>query len=137
MAKDVINESMKHLRQVMLVHDKVSDGELLRRFIENRDDAAFEALVRRHGKMVLGVCRRVLRHPQDAEDAFQSVFLVLVRKSRSVVPREMVGNWLYGVARQTAIRVKSMNAKRMARETQLNGVPEPGLKTRQLHPQEL
>src|SRR5262249_41969115 len=94
-------------------------------FIRNRDEEAFEALVRRHGKMVLGVCRRLLTSPQDAEDAFQSVFLVLVRKATSIVPREMVGNWLYGVARQTAVRVRSMNAKRRRRETQITELPEP------------
>src|SRR4029453_8606218 len=73
------------------------DGELLGRFIEWRDEAALAALVTRHGPMVWGVCRRLLSH-HDAEDAFQATFLVLVRKAPSIVPREMVGNWLYGVA---------------------------------------
>ncbi|HWY88517.1 MAG TPA: sigma-70 family RNA polymerase sigma factor [Gemmataceae bacterium] len=125
MAKNAANAVMEHLRRMMLAGDKISDGKLLGSFIEDHNEAAFEALVRRHGKMVLGVCRRVLSNPHDAEDAFQSVFLVLVRKANSVVPREMVGNWLYGVALQTAIRVKSMNAKQRGRERQMAALPEP------------
>jgi RNA polymerase sigma-70 factor (ECF subfamily) len=122
--KNGLNDAMTHLRRAMLAHAQASDGELLGRFIHHRDEEAFESLVRRHGKMVLGVCRRLLHRPQDVEDAFQSVFLVLVRKATSIVPREMAGNWLYGVARQTAVRVKSMNAKRRRRETQVAAFPE-------------
>src|SRR2546423_12393018 len=74
------------------------DRQLLEAFVATRDQAAFEILVRRYGPMVLGVCRRVLRHAHDAEDAFQATFLVLVRKAASLRRREAVGNWLYGVA---------------------------------------
>jgi RNA polymerase sigma-70 factor (ECF subfamily) len=94
----------------------LTDGELLERFIARRDEAAFETLVRRHGPMVLGVCRRVLQNDADAEDAFQATFLVLVRKATSVVPRALVGNWLYGVAHNTALKAKSMNRKRRLKE---------------------
>src|SRR5437870_4988281 len=83
-----------------------TDANLLGRYIEKRDDEAFEDLLRRHGPMVLSVCQRILPIQQDAEDAFQATFLVLVKKAASVRPRGMVGNWLYGVAHQTAIRVR-------------------------------
>ena len=93
------------------------DGELLGRFVERRDDTALAALVKRHGPMVWGVCRRLLGH-HDAEDAFQATFIVLVRKAASVKPREMVGNWLYGVARQAALQARTA-ARRRAREKQV------------------
>src|SRR5262249_18417895 len=80
----------------------LTDGELLEQFIGRRDEAAFEALLRRHGPMVWGVCRRLLPDEADAEDAFQATFLVLVKKAAGIRPRGMVGNWLYGVAQNTA-----------------------------------
>jgi RNA polymerase sigma factor (sigma-70 family) len=102
-----------------------SDGQLLASFIEDRDEAAFGALVRLHGPMVWGVCRRVLDRQHDAEDAFQATFLVLLRKAASIVPREMVGNWLYGVAYRTALKARTIAAKRRGRETKMRGIPEP------------
>jgi RNA polymerase sigma factor (sigma-70 family) len=122
-----INEVVQQLRRAVLQQDGagVSDGQLLGCFIENRDEAAVAALVRRHGPMVWGVCRRVLLDPHDAEDAFQATFLVLVRKAAAVRPREQVGNWLYGVARQTALKARAMRTKRRARERQVAVMPEP------------
>ena len=73
-------------------------------FVEEGDEAAVAALVRRHSSMVWGVCRRVLGDHHEAEDAFQATFLVFVRRAAAIVPREMVGNWLYGVAYRTALR---------------------------------
>src|SRR3977135_2975475 len=78
--------------------------------------------------MVWGVCRRVLRNHHDAEDAFQATFLVLVRKAASVTPREMVGNWLYGVARQTTLKARATAAKQRTRERQGVNMPDPAAK---------
>src|SRR6476660_5672116 len=103
------------------------DGELLTRFLSQRDDEALAALVHRHAPMVWGVCRRVLRNHHDAEDAFQATFLVLVRKAASIVPRQMVANWLYGVAHQTALNARATAAKRKGRERQLTEMPEPAV----------
>src|SRR3954462_4477934 len=101
-----------------------TDGELLTRFLSRRDEGALDALVRRHAPMVWGVCRRLLRNHHDAEDAFQATFLVLVRKAAGV-PRQAVANWLYGVARQTAVRLRASAAKLGRRETQVVNMPEP------------
>jgi RNA polymerase sigma factor (sigma-70 family) len=101
----------------------MTDGELLAQFLSSRDQDALAALVRRHAPMVWGVCGRLLNH-QDAEDAFQATFLVLVRKAADV-PRQAVANWLYGVARQTAVRVRAAAVKRGRRETQVVNMPEP------------
>jgi len=111
----------------MLRHDDPgqTDGTLLERFIAQQDEAAFEALVRRHGPMVLGVCQRVLRNDADAEDAFQATFLVLVRRAASIRPRGMVGNWLYGVAQNTARKAKVMNTRMRAREREAGARPKP------------
>src|SRR5262245_57651135 len=104
----------------------MADEELLARFLSTRDGNALAALVRRHAPMVWGVCRRLLRNHQDAEDAFQATFLVLVRKAADV-PRQAVANWLYGVARQTAVRLRATTAKRGRRETQVVNMPEPAV----------
>lgn len=103
----------------------LSDGELLGRFVARRDGAVFEGIIQRHGPMVWGVCRRVLRDHHDAEDAFQATFLVLARKASSVMPREKLGNWLYGVAYRTAMTARAKRAKRQGREGQVLDMPEP------------
>ncbi|WP_231749273.1 RNA polymerase sigma factor [Tautonia plasticadhaerens] len=106
----------------------LSDGQLLDRFVERHEEAVFEAIERRHGPMVWGVCRRVLRDHHDAQDAYQATFLVLARKAASIAHREKLGNWLYGVAYQTAMKARATRAKRQAREVQVPDVPEPEIR---------
>jgi RNA polymerase sigma factor (sigma-70 family) len=107
-----------NLRRMAMLADHAGpgDGELLEWFLARHDALAFETLLRRHGPMVLGVCRRILRNVHDAEDAFQATFLVLARKANDIRPREMVGHWLYGVAYRTARKALAMNAKRRTKE---------------------
>jgi RNA polymerase sigma factor (sigma-70 family) len=127
MATNGTGAILRHLRQIVLRGDEaeVSDGQLLEAFVSRRDAAALQSLVRRHGPMVLGVCRRVLRDPHDVDDAFQAAFLVLARKAASVSPRQRVGNWLYGVAHTTAVRLRAANARRRVRERQVADLPQP------------
>src|SRR5262245_17214385 len=99
--------------------DVLTDAHLLQRFLAQRDEAAFAALVRRHATMVWGVCKRVLGHDQNAEAAFQATFMVLLRKAATIRPQGSLGNWLYGVAHQVAVKARAMNARRMSREKQL------------------
>ncbi len=94
-----------------------SEGELLERFVTGHDEVAFEALVARHGPMVLSVCRQMLRDPNDVDDAFQATFLVLVRKAGTLRRRDLLGNWLYGVAYRVAARARSLSARRNSRVT--------------------
>src|SRR5262245_50638448 len=93
-----------------------TDGQLLDLFVRLRDEEAFAAVVRGHGPMVLGVCRRILRNPADADDAFQAAFLVLARKAASIGTRELLAQWLHGVAFNTARKLRRTNLRRATRE---------------------
>jgi RNA polymerase sigma factor (sigma-70 family) len=118
MAAVQLSQVVRRLRGVLAVRETagLTDADLWDRYVQERDEAAFEALVRKHGPMVLGVCRRLLRHEQDAEDAFQATFLVLVRRAASVRSPRTLANWLYGVARRTALAARRSAATRRAKE---------------------
>jgi RNA polymerase sigma factor (sigma-70 family) len=125
MSESLINRLVKHLRVAApSAGDLPTDGELLDRYQSGRDEAAFELLVRRHGAMVLGVCRRTLADSHAAEDAFQATFLVLARKACSV-RRATVAGWLYRVALRIALRARQGVARRAGREQPL--VEEPAV----------
>jgi RNA polymerase sigma factor (sigma-70 family) len=103
----------------------LSDGQLIERFLSGpRDEAqaAFANLVDRHGALVMGVCRRLLPDPNDADDAFQATFLVLVRKAHSIVRKDLLANWLYGVAFRTARVARARAARRRAKGKQVMDV---------------
>jgi RNA polymerase sigma factor (sigma-70 family) len=127
MAIRQMNRIIENLRQTVLVRDGAgrTDAQLLDCFIARQEESAFEAIVRRHGPMVLSVCRRILRNSHDAEDAFQATFLVLVRKAATLKSKELLANWLYGVAYQTALKARAVAAKHQARQRQVNEMPEP------------
>jgi RNA polymerase sigma factor (sigma-70 family) len=114
MANGQLHAVMHHLRRLIdpAAADGVSDAVLLERFVRRRDAAAFELLVRRHERMVHGVCRRVLRDADDADDAFQATFLVFVRKAGSISKRASVAGWLYRVAYRVALRARAGAARR-------------------------
>jgi RNA polymerase sigma factor (sigma-70 family) len=110
------------LRQ--LEERRTPDRELLARFVRERDQAAFAELVRTHGPVVLGVCRRVTGHPQDAEDAFQAVFLILARKAAAIGNPNLLGNWLYGVAVRVAQKAHRAATRRRVREVAVSAMPD-------------
>jgi RNA polymerase sigma factor (sigma-70 family) len=134
MTTSQMSEVIQLFRGSLLICDGagMTDAQLLERFINERDEAAFTAIVRRHGSMVWGVCRRILPGHQDAEDAFQATFVVLVCRAASVFPPEMVANWLYGVAHRTALKARAAAARRKARERQVAEMPEPAVDERDL-----
>jgi RNA polymerase sigma factor (sigma-70 family) len=127
MAISRISEIIQYLGRRALPRDGAgpTDGQLLDDFLSRHDESAIASIVARHGPMVWGVCRRTLRNYQDAEDAFQATFLVLLRKAASIVPKEKLADWLYGVANQTALKARSTAAKKRLREMQVVAMPEP------------
>jgi RNA polymerase sigma factor (sigma-70 family) len=127
MATNQLTQVIQTLRRAALPQEGagLTDGQLLECYLTTRAETAFAALVHRHGPMVWGVCRRLLRSHQDAEDAFQATFLVLVRKAASLMCRELVANWLYGVAHQTSLKARATITRRQGREKQVTAIPEP------------
>jgi RNA polymerase sigma factor (sigma-70 family) len=104
---------------------ETTDGQMLEAFVRGHDVPAMEALVRRHAPMVWGVCRRKLANYDEAEDAFQATFLVLVRKAASIRAPERLASWLYAVAQKTACKARQRAEKRISRERQVLVMPEP------------
>jgi RNA polymerase sigma factor (sigma-70 family) len=110
---------LRHIRRLVLrpSASPESDAVLLGRFLRHKDDDAFAALVARHGPMVLGVCRRVLRNPHEAEDAAQASFVVLARKAAGIRRPEMLAAWLHRTAHQLALAALRADKRRLERET--------------------
>jgi len=117
MANGQLTQVFRRLRRLVTgAGGDATDQQLLERYAAGRDEEAFAALVRRHGPMVHGVCRRILGNCHDADDAFQATFLVLARKASTVVWRASVGNWLHGVAYRTAHKLRVQSARRARHE---------------------
>jgi RNA polymerase sigma factor (sigma-70 family) len=129
-----MSEVIRQLRSTLVLPQAAdrTDAQLLECFVSRRETVALEVLVRRHGRMVWNVCRRVLGNHHDAEDAFQATFLVLVRKAASIRSRAHVGNWLYGVAHQTALKARATRARRRQRESSVASMPEPAVRDQDL-----
>lgn len=106
MSQPRLQTVVQHLRKMVDAEERASDAELLARYVSRRDEAAFTTLVQRHGPMILGVCRRMLRKPADAEDAWQATFLVLARKATAIKKQASVAAWLHGVALRICQRTR-------------------------------
>jgi RNA polymerase sigma factor (sigma-70 family) len=117
---------LERLRNAIAVRScgHLADHELLQRYVAARDESAFAVLVKRHGSMVWGLCWRMLRHHQDAEDAFQAAFLVLARKADTIRKRESIASWLHSVAFRAANKMRAAQARRHRREAPLLDVPQ-------------
>jgi RNA polymerase sigma factor (sigma-70 family) len=127
MARAPLRAAIRQLLRLVSPRDdgELTDGQLLERFTRQRDEAAFETLLWRHGPMVLRTCQRVLHHAQDAEDAFQATFLVLCRKAGTISSRDSVSGWLYRVAYRIALRARASAARHAAEGADIRGVPAP------------
>jgi RNA polymerase sigma factor (sigma-70 family) len=116
MPQEPLQLLLRGLRRLNDCFGGLSDVQLLERYLANRDEAAFELIVWRHGPTVLGLCRRLLRRDTDVEDAFQATFLALVRKAGSIVKREALGSWLYKVAYRVALEARRSAADKTSHQ---------------------
>src|SRR5262249_30929805 len=126
MANAPLGLVLRHIRKLAdseTVKD-LTDGQLLQHFSAQDDETAFAAILHRYGRLVMSVCRRVLHHEQDAEDAFQATFLILARKARSIQKREALASWLHGVAYHMASRAKRSATRRRNHELQASPMPQ-------------
>lgn len=125
MARQGLDSVLDHIRQWIGLREgpTLPDEGLLERFVSQRDEAAFGELMRRHGPMVFGVCRRVLSSTQAAEDAFQATFLVLARRAGAIARRELLANWLFGVAQRTALKARRTEARSARLQREIPDMP--------------
>src|SRR5262245_53251696 len=120
MARNPLGNVLEHVRAMVAPPTSrgEADGVLLQAFLTRDDQSAFTSLVKRHGRLVLDVCRRVLQQEQDAEDAFQATFLFLARKASSLQNRNSLGGYLHEVARRMALNARRASARRRGHERQ-------------------
>jgi RNA polymerase sigma factor (sigma-70 family) len=125
MAIGSLSQFLRHLGRRVAARDAaaLTDCALVQRFAADGDEEAFAALVQRHGPLVLGICRRVLRREESAEDAFQATFLVLARKAGGLSRPEQLANWLYGVAWRVALKARADAGRRWLRQQPLAEEP--------------
>ncbi|CAN5393171.1 hypothetical protein BH10PLA2_BH10PLA2_27940 [soil metagenome] len=125
MNRHSLQTTVRQIRNLVAAQEAtgLSDGQLLRAFVAHNDQAAFTALVNRHGSQVFAVGHRLLRNAQDAEDVFQAVFLVLAKKARSLSPRESLAGWLHRTAHSVALGSEHTSMARIKPDLILNRCP--------------
>jgi RNA polymerase sigma factor (sigma-70 family) len=128
MNKSAVGDLLAHLRNTWATHAarELTDGQLLRLFLDQRESVAFAVLMNRHGPMVLDICRQILGNSHSAEDAFQATFMVLFRRARSIRRRNSLGSWLFGVAKRIAAKDRARITKRRQKEALAMERPTPG-----------
>ncbi|MBL8798662.1 MAG: sigma-70 family RNA polymerase sigma factor, partial [Planctomycetia bacterium] len=130
MAQQTFGAVLSYLRRLTAPESSAgNDRQLLQRFLDRHDEAAFAALVQRHGPLVLGVCRRLLDRDADVEDAFQATFLVLVRRASTLSWQESIAPWLHQVARRVALKARASRARRYTESLPADEVPAPPAET--------
>ena len=127
MSNRQLDNVLRHIRSAVVAQQtrELLDRELLERYVAGRDEAAFTAIVERHGGLVLGVCRRILRHEHDAEDACQATFLVLTRKAGTIRKGDALASWLHGVADRIARKLQADTKRRSFGDVSVADVAAP------------